>query len=296
METLIINLLLGILAVFITLENLLVCVLVARYKSLQTFTNGFVVSLALVDFLHGCVVLPMFIGKAPGLVLSYMVTTVLLANISTMMALTFDRYLAVLHHLAYQSFMEKHFYKIIIVSWVLPIGISLIPLCYSSNFTLKEHKIFVYFIVIVGVVVPYMFIMVAYVLIFRRVGELVKYLARQTNSTDEQAKQEGKRVTAEAYVARIFIIIAIVFIITWMPIIYMTVVNNMERWELMPHPLSTVSWFTLSLGAMINAPLYAFIKKDFNTLLKNILLCGTRGQSLDLPLEEPTGQHTLLDN
>lgn len=295
MNFLVISVFLGILALLITLENLLVCFLVFGYKTLRTYTNGFVVSLAIADLLYGSVILPMYIFKGPVLILSYLITMVLLANIATLLSVTFDRYLAVLHPLVYQIFMQKHFLKIVAVSWLVPMLISLIPLTYSSDFTMKEHKGFVYFIVIFGVVIPYLLILCAYVRVFQRVAQHVKYLAVESNANDEQAKQEGKRATAEAYVARIFVIIAVVFIVSWMPIVYMTVVNNIGRHDLIPWQLAIASWFTLSLSAMINAPLYAFIKKDFNTVLKR-LLCNSQSFEEQVEEEEPEGLFTVVEN
>ncbi|KAK3718075.1 hypothetical protein QZH41_005472 [Actinostola sp. cb2023] len=294
--TLAILLPLGILGFLITLETLLVCFLVARVKSLRTFTNGFVVSLAVADLLYGAVVIPMYIGNGPRMALSYMVTIVLLANISTLLSVTFDRYLIVLHPLVYKPLMEKHFYKIIIASWVFPVGISLVPLLYSSNYSHIGHKIFVYFIVIIGVVVPYIAILLAYAMIFHRVARHVKYLAlNNRNDDDSEERQEGRRVTAEANVAKIFVIIAIIFIISWLPIVYMTVVNNIGRYDLIPGELAIASWFTLSIGSLVNAPIYAFAKKDFNTAIRKIICPTQRRETMENNVGEEQTQTDCLE-
>lgn len=264
--------------VLIALENLLVILLVARYKSLRSYTNGFIVSLAVADCLFGSLIIPLHLGNASSVVNSYMLAIVLLANVTTLMAVTLDRYLVVLYPLKYQPFMQKYFYKVLIVSWLGPIVISLIPLFYSSDFNHDSHEGYIYCMVFVGIVIPYILILLAYVRIFHRVASQVKYLARQTpNDADiNEAKQEGKRVTAEAYVARIFVIIAIIFLVSWMPVVYMTFVNNIGRSDLIPPELMVISWFTLSLGSLLNAPIYAFAKKDFNTVIKKIICLKQR--------------------
>lgn len=269
------------LGVLIALENLLVIALVARYKSLRTYTNGFIVSLAVADCLYGCLIIPLHVGQASSVVNSYMLAIVLLANITTLMAVTLDRYLVVLHPLTYQPFMQRFFIKIIIASWLVPILISIIPLFYSSDFKQNgRHKAYIYCLVSLGIVVPYTLILLAYVRIFHRVSSHVKFLARQTPNDGDvaEARREGKRVTAEAYVARIFVIIAIIFLVSWMPIVYMTFVGNIGRSDLIPHELMIISWFTLSMGSLLNAPIYAFAKKDFNKTIRSIVCLKHRQQ------------------
>lgn len=272
--------LLVFLGVLIALENAVVCSLVFRYKCLRSYTNGFIASLAAADFLYGCLIIPLHVFHPSSVVNSYILAIVLLANITTLMGVTLDRYLVVLYPLKYQPFMDKHFYKLLIASWVLPIMISLIPLLYSSDFKHGSHEVYIYCMVVLGVVVPYMLILLAYFRIFQRVSQHVKNIARQNEENDTEAKREGRRITAEAYVARIFVIIAIIFLLSWMPIVYMTIASNIGRNDLIPYELMIVSWFTLSLGSLINAPIYAFAKKDFNTIIKNLICLKQRRESL----------------
>ncbi|KAK3718074.1 hypothetical protein QZH41_005471 [Actinostola sp. cb2023] len=267
----------------------------ARFKSLRTYTNGFIVSLAVADFFYGALIIPLHVGQAPQVVNSYMLALVLLANITTLMSLTFDRYLVVLHPMVYQPFMEKHFYKVVVASWLLPTVISLLPLFYSSNFGHHGHTVYIYCMVFLGIVLPYLLILLAYVRIFCRVARHVKYLARQKPSDeDSESKQEGKRVTAEAYVARIFVVIAVIFLVSWMPVVYMTFVGNIGRSDLIPKELMIVSWFTLSLGSLVNAPIYAFAKKDFNSVIRKIICYKQRKESLRNTDQELDTGHLMI--
>lgn len=270
------------------MENVFVILLVARFKVLRTYTNGLIVSLAAADCLYGCLIIPLHVAQSSSVVNSYMLAIVLLANITTLMAVTLDRYLVVFYPLRYQPFMQRFFVKVVIASWVVPVFISIIPLFYSSDFKQNSHEVYIYCMVFLGIVVPYILILLAYVRIFHRVSSHVKYLARQMPSDGDnvEAKREGKRVTAEAYVARIFVIIAIIFLISWMPIVYMTFVNNIGRADLIPHELMTISWFTLSLGSLLNAPIYAFAKQDFNKTIKSITCLKRRRQPLSRNTEQ----------
>lgn len=292
----VLNVVLGILGTLIALENIVVCILVIRFKSLRTYTNGFIVSLAVADILYGALIIPLFLANASEVVNSYILSMVLLANITTLMSVTFDRYLIVLHPFVYETFMGRYFIVVLITSWFVPILVSLIPLFYSSDFTQLEHKIYVYFLVILGVVIPYLLILLAYIRIFQHVVRQVKYLARldPTRDDERKARQEGKRVTTEAYVARIFAIIAAIFIVSWMPVVYMTFVGNIGRQDLIPKALQIISWVTLSLGSLVNAPIYAYAKKDFRSVMKRIIFYKRRRETLRNEDDEPNTAHYMV--
>ncbi|XP_031569711.1 melanopsin-like [Actinia tenebrosa] len=292
----VLDVVLGVLGTLIALENIVVCVLVICYKSLRTYTNGFIVSLAVADFLYGALIIPLFLANASEVINSYILSMVLLANITTLMSVTFDRYLIVLHPFVYDTFMARYFFVVVIVSWLVPISVSLIPLFYASNFTQTGHKVYVYFLVILGVVIPYFLILLGYIRIFQHVVRQVKYLARLDPARDDEgkARQEGKRVTSEAYVARIFAIIAAIFIVSWMPVVYMTFVGNIGRQDLIPKALQMVSWVTLSLGSLVNAPIYAYAKKDFRGVMKRIIFYKRRRVTLRNEGDEPnTAQYMI---
>lgn len=264
---------LSILGVLITLENLLVCFLVYRCRKLRTFTNGFVVSLALSDVLFGAVLIPVNVTDQNNPVNGYLISFILFANVTNLFAVTLDRYLAVMNSLRYSYTMTKNFAKIILTAWILPIPLTLLPLAWNTGST--AQTIYLFFIVI-GVMVPYIFILFAYIKIFREVARQVKNLARlSTYENQLQATKEGKRVTGEARVARVFAIIAGIFVISWMPVFYMTAAEALDRLEFIPPVLPIVSWYTMTAGSLANAAVYAFFKGDFRNAFLRLFHCHT---------------------
>lgn len=262
---------LGILGVLITLENLLVCFLVYRFRKLRTFTNGFVVSLALSDVLFGAVLIPVNISDQSNPVNGYLISFILFANVTNLFAVTLDRYLAVMNSLRYSYNMTKHFVKILVMAWILPVPLSLLPLLWQKNST--EYTIYLFFIVI-GVIFPYIFILFAYIKIFREVARQVKNLAKLAKyENPSEAAREGKRVTSEARVARVFAIIAGIFVVSWMPVFYMTAAGALKKEELIPNELSIVSWYTMTAGSLANAAVYAFFKGDFRKAFLRLFRC-----------------------
>ena len=265
---------LGILGLFITAENVLVCFLVYRYRFLRTFTNGFVVSLALSDLLFGCVLLPMNIVDTSNPANLYLVSVILFANVTNLLAVTWDRYLAIMHPLMYTYKMNKHFGKVLAIAWLVPIPISLVPLAWGNVETRLESTVYLFAIVIGGVVLPYISILVVYILIFREVAYQVKHMTQlmpQTPDDPDRASAEKKRVSGEARVARIFAIIAGIFVVSWGPVIYMTAAAALHQ----PFPLvmSVISWYTMCIGALANTAMYAFFKADFRRAFLKLARC-----------------------
>ena len=264
---------LGILGVMITLENLLVCFLVYRFLKLRTFTNGFVVSLALSDVLFGAVLIPVYIKDPHSPINGYFISFILFANVTSLFAVTLDRYLAVMNSLRYSYTMTKHFVKILATAWILPVPLCLIPLICKPGTT--AYTIYLFFIVI-GVIVPYIFILFAYIKIFREVARQVQNLAKLAKYENPgEAAREGKRVSGEARVARVFAIIAGIFVISWMPVFYMTAAGALKAEDLIPSELSTVSWYTMTTGSLANAAVYAFFKGDFRVAFLRLFRCRT---------------------
>ena len=267
---------LGILGVLITLENLLVCFLVYRFRKLRTFTNGFVVSLALSDVLFGGVLIPVSITKPANPVNGFLISFILFANVTNLFAVTLDRYMAVMNSLRYSYTMTKHFAKILATAWVIPVPLSLLPLAWNDDDTRTEHRAYLFFIVI-AVLGPYIFILFSYIKIFREVERQVKSLAKLASFENQrEAAREGKRMTSEARVARVFAIIAGIFVVSWMPVIFMTAADAFKKYdEIVPSELPIVSWYTMTAGSLANAVVYAFYKGDFRTAFLRLFGCHT---------------------
>ena len=130
----------GLTIIFILLSsliftaNLTVCMLVYLRKSMRTYTNGFVVSLALSDLLIGSVLIPTWlIFPDSSAVLGYVVSITLLSGVFNLTAVTFDRCIAVMKALQYESFMRKNFKRMICSSWLASLSISFIPLIWGTD-------------------------------------------------------------------------------------------------------------------------------------------------------------------
>ena len=256
---------LAVLAFLILLANSLVCVVVYRTRSLRTYTNGFVVSLAVSDILTGGVFFPCYFARAS--FIGYVVSIVLLSGVMSVCLVTFDRYIAVLYPLRYRNIVQKLFSKLIIGGWVITVLYSIVPLIWKTNARSLAHKIYMVFHQL-AVWIPYICIFAVYYRIYCQVKRCIR-------SEDCLSLRGSKNSlcwwSREAKYIQIFSIITLMFLISWLPILYMTAVAWFEREDLIPLSLSIISHYTMALGSLVNPFVYSFKKPDFRKALYALL-------------------------
>jgi len=259
---------LWILSVIIVVANCSVCALVCFKKTLRTYTNWLVLSLAVSDILTGGVLLPLLLIKPTSLVTGYVVTLILLFGVANICAVTYDRYVAIIKPLLYRYLAPKFFKRAISISWLIPIIYSVLPLAWGTNPSKTIHIVYVVFLEFFGVVVPYIFITIAYVRIFRQVRRSLT-MRKNFESVREQRKDRG-RISSDAQVAKVFCIVSTAFLLSWLPILYLTTVYNvLNRPDLLPAVLDTISLFTVATGSLVDPLLYAFLRPDFGVVIGN---------------------------
>ena len=259
---------LGLMAACILVENSLVFLVISSHRSMRTFTNGFIVSLAMSDFLVGCALIPGYIVNPFLSMNGYLTAIVLLVNTSSISAVTFERYLAVVKPLTYSVTMTKHFPKMIFLTWAVPVSISLLPLFWGPTDTLVQN-FYLVAILVFNMVLPYTFIVFTYIVVFREVRRQVQAIAKYHVNRDQRLKLKG-----ESRVTKVFAIIAGIFALAWLPVMYMTICHVTGRFDLIPMELSICSVYTLALNSMVNAPVYIILKRDFRKAFGDLMVKG----------------------
>ena len=267
---------LSILSIFIVLSNFCVCILVYLKKSLRTTTNWLMVSLAVSDILTGGVLLPVFLIKPTSVVTSYLICIILLSGVANLCAVTYERYVAVMKPLEYPFRAPKILKRALILSWLLPIIYSLLPLFWDTNTVLKIHKAYMVCLQFFGIVVPYIFLTFAYVRIFKQVR---RSLAMKKDLKSFRVhRNKRKQISSDAKVAKVFSIVASAFLLCWLPIMYITTAKILNRIDVIPGALPVVSLFTVATGSLVNPLMYAFLKPDFKMAIRN---CFTKSALTD---------------
>lgn len=267
-ENSIVNVIITILSVIVVAANVTICLLVVANKSLQTYTNGFLVSLAVSDILLGAVLFPVFLTIPESATSGYIVSVILLSGVTNHCCITFDRLIAIRYPFSYSYLIQKYFTKVLLTAWVVAVVFSLIPLCWKADSRLLIHKVYIFVEIVIFIFVPYMLMFVAYCLIFATLREHFKIVQEMTVSTSR--REQAKRLSSEAKVAKVCLILIATFVLCWLPIIYMTSATALGRPDIVPVLLPNISIFTLGLSSLINPALYTFKKEDFRTAVRKI--------------------------
>ena len=259
----------SILSVVVLIANGVVCTLVFVHRHLRTHTNGFIVSLAMSDILVGITLFLHYALNVHGpLALNVLYTTSLLASVTNLTAVTFDRHLACTQPFNYSNIIAKHFTKIVVFCWIAAVTTSLLPLSWAnsepSSAALALH-VYQVCILILGIAAPFVWIFFSYLRIFRQVSKIVKREKKIAKSVmyAHEPCERGRRVCSEAKIAKILSVIAVMFVLSWLPIIWTTLVYAIGQPRLFPEALKYVSPLTLALGSIVNPVLYSLKKPDF---------------------------------
>jgi len=267
---------LGILSVIIVVANCSVCALICFNKTLRTYTNWLVLSLAVSDILTGGVLLPTLLIKPTSLVTDYFIAIILLSGVANICAATYDRHVAIIKPLLYPYLAPKLFKRAIVASWLIPAIYTVLPLAWDKNPTKTIHIVYLVCLEVFGVVLPYIFVTFAYVRIFRQVRRSLT-VRKDFESAREQRK-ERRRISSDAQVVKVFCIVSTAFLLSWLPILYSTTSYSvLDRPDLLPGVLDTISLFTVATSSIVNPLIYAFLKPDFRVIIRNFCrkLCQT---------------------
>lgn len=168
-------------------ENFFVVFLFVRDRSLRTVKNYYVLSLATADLLVGLVGVPSAVAVSVGLPRDFrlcLVTTSLLlalctASIASLVAVTVDRFWAIVLPLAYPAVMTPTRARAFIaVAWAVAVGVGSLPSlgwnrgppaearCFFVEVTDPGYLVFLYFATIVA---PSVGMAILYAVIFRTV-------------------------------------------------------------------------------------------------------------------------------
>jgi len=242
--------------------------LVVSRKKLRTYTNGFVVSLAVSDILSGGIFMPTSVLVPGSNINGHVSMVVIVSSTLNLSAVAFERYLAVVKPLAYKMVIKNWFLRLVCMVWGVAGVMSVLPVIWSANPQLLVHKIYLSTAVILFLIVPLVFILFVYTFIFfklRQHGKLLRSLHATTASL-----AEARRSKRESKTVKIFFTILAVFATCWIPVMYMTFAFVAERYDLIPPYLSLISNISIMLSSLINPFLYTFMKQDFRKEAENV--------------------------
>jgi len=275
-----------LLGVLVVLANISVCALVLSIRKLRTYINGFVISLAITDAITGILSVTFFydhdIHKE---LFRFFAKATILSNIGNLCAVSYERYLAVVKPFYYKTKLRKSFRTIIIIIWASSICLSLIDVLLRSLGIKRDilslvNKVFVF----IFVTAPFFLMVGIYILIFRRFK-----LQRQRISHDIHGvhrERIANRQKVEVKIVKIIIVIAVLFITSWIPFVIHESDRKLRKFTLPGFEIGfLIQIFTLGtlVSSLINPFVYTFVKQDFRAQIGLIFRRITRRRDAIAP-------------
>ena len=255
------------------LSNILVIILVVSSKRLRTFLNGFVLSLAVSDFLFttSLFVYVSRVHKGHDLLkafATFFVAFSSVAELANLCAVTYERYLAVVKPLHYKVRIKRYFCVVIPLIWLSSLLACSLIFLRLTDITRLQGKILLASLAFIFVLIPLVTIVVFYCYIF---VHLVSHRRALGNIFNQNIIQQRKK--QEAKIVKMFGLVAFLYILSAIPAILHEFVYEIEHfrfsgWNIsLAHFLSTMG---MVLSSLANPYIYTFAKQDFRQQIKRI--------------------------
>ncbi|KAL8559135.1 hypothetical protein ACOMHN_046183 [Nucella lapillus] len=292
-------------AVASVVGNLLVLCSFVRFRSLRTSSNMYVVSLALADILMGILSLPLFaaasfVGYWPfgyygcqfyGL----MTGTTGLVTINTLAAISYDRQMAVVHHLSPRRHDSKALnLMVILVIWTVSGLWVSAPFVGWGSYILEgigttctfdylsrdpKNLSFVLLLMVFNFAIPMVLIVFFYSKIFMAVTSVQRELVECLSNITVDTQRQLFRRKSELKTARAIVVIICFFCIAWTPYVIVSLMGLVGDVSLVTPLVSALPCLLAKVATVSNLPLYSIghpkFRREMCRLLRRTSLRGT---------------------
>ncbi|KAM9316183.1 adenosine receptor A1-like [Gastrophryne carolinensis] len=274
-----------VIAVTAALGNILVCMAVIHDRKLWTVTNYFLVSLSVADVCVGAFAIPCAILTSIGiprynleLCLLMLSTLIMLTMSSTfsLLAISVDRYIAILNPLRYRSIMTPANTLILIVAaWIVAFLSGLMPLMGwhksppSHGYCIFVHVIdMTYLVFFFSFVYFYLPVIVMFIIYGQIYSAVRKQLRSKVAGTHQGAGMKEMKTATSLFTIIFF------FMLCWAPLHIMNGVSLLCPHCYIPPVILDIGIILTHANSALNPIIYVYKLKSFRNTFKSILLCG----------------------
>ncbi|XP_028461683.1 trace amine-associated receptor 1-like [Perca flavescens] len=275
---------LGALSVVTICGNFLVIISIIYFKQLHIPTNYLILSLAVADLLVGVLVFPFSMVFTvtscwyhEGLfckVRGSFDVTLSTASILNLCCISIDRYYAVCKPLAYESKINDHIIRImILVSWGIAslIGIGIIIAGFNQGKCEESCLIDALISTTLACIFSFYIPVIIMLCIYLKIFLVAQEQARSIQNTTCQSKKSGATVSKnERKATKTLAIVLGVFLLCWTPY-FLCIIFQPLTYNVTPIAvIETLNWLTL-LNSMLNPFIYAFFYSWFRSAFRMII-------------------------
>ncbi|XP_057370382.1 tachykinin-like peptides receptor 86C [Daphnia carinata] len=297
-----------LLVVVAAVGNSLVVWIVLAHKRMKTVTNYFLVNLSLADLtmtLFNCIFNFTFMlnnhwpfGGFYCTVNNFVANVTVAASVFTLVAISFDRYIAIVYPL--RPRMSKSTARIAIsliwcASCVLAIPCLLYSQTISHSYRGGEIRIvciivwpdgvpsvsqqdFIYNIVFT--VSTYLIPVIVMGACYSRMG----YVLWRGKSIGEQNQRQAESIQSKHKVVRMFMVVVTLFVVCWLPyhgyFVYQFIDDQVISYKHVQHIFLSFYWLAMS-NTMINPLVYYYMNTRFREHFRSALCCRARPSALN---------------
>lgn len=316
--SIVVPILFGIIVIVGLFGNTLVVIVVACNPQMRSTTNVLIINLAIADllFIMFCVPFTAFdyalpywpFGDIWCRVVQYLVIVCAYASIYTLVLMSFDRFLAVVHPIPSMSIRTvRNALLAIAILWAV-IVLACIPALESHglvSYTINgvEYSMCIFLsgegynyaafqicFLLSSYIVPLSLIFVLYMLMLKRLWFGVAPGGRMS----AESLKSKKRVT------RMVVIVVVIFAVCWCPIQIVLVLKSVYAYPI--DPLRVVVQITSHIlaymNSCVNPILYAFLSENFRKAFHKVIACNQKQGSIPSKTtqENRTERETTLNN
>ena len=286
--------LLGVLAVAILVGNSFTCVVFLSTERLRrSIVNKFLLSLAVCDILMALLVTPgyaAFCNTGCEYTLAKYCWFLqggkdyaFLTSVFNLLAITYDRHVAVFQPLTYAVIMTpKKFLQILCLVWISPLTLALMKHTWhhNQNFTedekLKWDYSYNYVLLLTFVIIPITTVCIFNIRIVRAIRKQrrLKAPARihsETSIKETQERNHRAEIILTNKGTLSCIIVTVIFVICWIPRGCYFCCYLFRRPDLVTPLLAKITVFFLFFQSSVNPIVYSFYRSEFREAAKKLL-------------------------
>ncbi|XP_015916626.1 allatostatin-A receptor [Parasteatoda tepidariorum] len=316
--SIVVPILFGIIVVVGLIGNTLVVLVVACNPQMRSTTNVLIINLAVADllFILFCVPFTAFDYAVPSWpfgevwcrVVQYLVIVCAYASIYTLVLMSLDRFLAVVHPITSMSIRTvRNAWIAIGIMWAI-IVIACIPALQSHGQVYyyiqeKEFSVCVFLsnegynyaafqisFFMSSYIVPLALIFILYMLMLKRLWFGVAPGGR----ISAESLKSKKRVT------RMVVVVVVIFAVCWCPIQIVLVLKSVNSYSLTTFRIvvQITSHILAYMNSCVNPILYAFLSENFRKAFHKVIACNQKHTALPnrTTQENRTERETTLNN